>query len=56
MCSEDPSFAAAVAQAIFELAPGLPLLLLHERCKQAVENEGVNLVTEAFVDLARTEC
>jgi 5-oxoprolinase (ATP-hydrolysing) subunit A len=51
MCSADPALAGAVAQAIAEVRPGLPLLLLNRSTAQAVEDHGVPLVHEAFVDL-----
>lgn len=51
MCSDDPSLASAVAEAMAELTPGLPLLLLNDNTRSAVEAKGIQLVTEAFVDL-----
>jgi 5-oxoprolinase (ATP-hydrolysing) subunit A len=51
MCSADPELAGAVAQATAETDPGLLLLLLTDDVGAAVAEHGVQLVTEAFVDL-----
>jgi UPF0271 protein len=52
MCSREPEYAGAVAAAIADVAPALPLLLLNADVGPAVERHGVTLVREAFVDLA----
>jgi UPF0271 protein len=51
MCSSEHALAGAVAAAIAETDPDLPLLLLNTDTRRAVEAHGVRLVAEAFVDL-----
>jgi 5-oxoprolinase (ATP-hydrolysing) subunit A len=51
MCSADPELAGAVARATAEVDRSLLLLLLTDQTKEAVEQHGVRLVTEAFPDL-----
>jgi 5-oxoprolinase (ATP-hydrolysing) subunit A len=51
MCSADPGLAGAVAQATAEVDRSLLILLLTDQTKDAVEQHGVRLVTEAFPDL-----
>jgi 5-oxoprolinase (ATP-hydrolysing) subunit A len=51
MCSSDPELAGAVAQATAEVDRELLLLLLNRDVARAVEEQGVRLVPEAFVDL-----
>ncbi len=51
MCSADPELAGAVAQATAAINPKLLLLLLNDNTAEAVAAHGVQLVTEAFVDL-----
>lgn len=51
MCSSDPELAGAVARATAEFDPELVLLLLNRDVAPAVEEHGVRLVPEAFVDL-----
>jgi 5-oxoprolinase (ATP-hydrolysing) subunit A len=51
MCSADPELAGAVAGAIAEIDSDMALLLLNRNVADAVESHGVQLVTEAFVDL-----
>ncbi len=51
MCSSDPELAGAVAKATAEVDPELLLLLLNRDVAPAVEEHGVRLVHEAFVDL-----
>jgi UPF0271 protein len=51
MCSADPELAGAVAAATAEVDRGLLLLLLSDEVAPAVREQGVRLVTEAFVDL-----
>jgi 5-oxoprolinase (ATP-hydrolysing) subunit A len=51
MCVADPELAGAVAQAIADIDRELLLLLLNADVAPAVEAHGVQLVTEAFVDL-----
>jgi 5-oxoprolinase (ATP-hydrolysing) subunit A len=51
MCSRDPDYAGAVAAAIAGVDRTLLLLLLGDAVAPAVEEHGVTLVREAFVDL-----
>jgi UPF0271 protein len=51
MCVADPELAGAVARAIADVDRDLLLLLLNADVAPAVEAHGVQLVTEAFVDL-----
>ncbi|MDQ6728967.1 MAG: LamB/YcsF family protein [Actinomycetota bacterium] len=51
MCSATPELAAAVAQAMVAIDPALLLLLLDDNTAEAVQAQGIRLVTEAFVDL-----
>lgn len=51
MCSRDPELAAAVAEAVAGMRPDLLLLLLNDTVVDAVGAHGVQLVTEAFIDL-----
>jgi UPF0271 protein len=51
MCTGDPDLAGAVAEAMATVTPGIPLLLLNDNPREAVEAHGVDLVTEAFPDL-----
>jgi UPF0271 protein len=51
MCSADAELAGAVAQATAEVDRGLLLLLLSDDVAAAVQEHGVRLVAEAFVDL-----
>lgn len=51
MCSGDPELAGAVAAAVADVDPDLLLLLLTRDVAPAVEEHGVRLVPEAFVDL-----
>jgi UPF0271 protein len=51
MCSGDPELAGAVAQATADVDRNLLLLLLSADVAPAVEDHGVRLVAEAFVDL-----
>ncbi|MBO0885714.1 MAG: LamB/YcsF family protein, partial [Mycobacterium sp.] len=51
MCSASGELAAAVARATAQVDSSLPLLLLNDRSRSAVEAEGVRLVTEGFPDL-----
>jgi UPF0271 protein len=51
MCSREPGYAGAVAAAIADVDPTLVLFLLTDAVGPAVEEHGVTLVREAFVDL-----
>jgi 5-oxoprolinase (ATP-hydrolysing) subunit A len=51
MCVGDPELAGAVARAIADIDRDLLLVLLNADVAPAVEEHGVRLVTEAFVDL-----
>ena len=52
MASRDPEVAGAIAEAVAQLDPTLPLLLLNRTCQDAVEARGIRLLTEGFPDLA----
>ncbi|MGS0685343.1 LamB/YcsF family protein [Nakamurella sp. GG22] len=51
MASRDPEVAGAVAAATAEFGRGLCVFLLNDRCRPAVEDQGVELVTEGFPEL-----
>ncbi len=51
MASRDPEVAGAVAAATAEFGRGLCVFLLNDRCRSAVEDQGVELVTEGFPEL-----
>lgn len=51
LCSADPELAGGVAEAIASVDAALPLLLLNDAARGAVEAHGVRLVREAFADL-----
>jgi 5-oxoprolinase (ATP-hydrolysing) subunit A len=51
MCSGDAELAAALADSIAAFDRGLPLFLLNDHVAAAVRSRGVELVTEAFIDL-----
>ena len=51
MCARDAELADAVARSIAEVDPELVLLALRDDHAEAVERQGVRLVTESFVDL-----
>ena len=51
MASRDPQLAISIARAIKDFDASLSLFLLDDRCRSAVESEGVALVTEGFPEL-----
>lgn len=51
MCSRDTGLAEAVARSIAEVDPELPLLLMRDDVAEAAATHGVQVVSEAFVDL-----
>jgi UPF0271 protein len=51
MCAQDAELMEAVARSIAEVDPTLVLLALRDDHAAAVDQHGVRLVTEAFVDL-----
>jgi len=51
MASRDPELASAIARSTKEHDPSLRLFLLDKRCAEAVDAQGVTLVTEGFPEL-----